>query len=381
MAQPRHSLTLRRRLLFISVPYILFIATLAAVEVWIRQTRPHVSCFEVFARTSHREVFEGTGSFQVFQGDPVLGWKLKPNLDRAYWDFTTFSTNAQSFRHDRPLGRKPRGVVRIVCLGDSVTFGYRVPVTFPENLSAVNPEHLRFTEIMQERLQDMSLDREIEVIAMAVPGYSTHQGLIWIGREIARLSPDLLVICFGWNDINLQDRPDRETIRGGWARSLLRRIFVRSQALIHGWRRLQGMRREGSENKMTSAGAVPRVSRQAYVANILEMTRLAERHGSATLVLGQLYRDETTYPDEARRVADYRKALETAMEESSIPYLAITELTEASYPGNRALFGELIHPNHLGHAVMADRILQALSEQGILGEALGISPGATANEP
>ena len=40
-----------------------------------------------------------------------------------------------------------------------------------------------------------------------------------------------------------------------------------------------------------------------------------------------------------------------------------------------------IHPNPAGHAVMADRILQALSEQGILGEALGISPGATANEP
>ncbi|MBM4129942.1 hypothetical protein FJ250_02790, partial [bacterium] len=49
-----------------------------------------------------------------------------------------------------------------------------------------------------------------EVLTAAVPGYTSHQGLVWLRRQLLAARPDVVVVYFGWNDhwrtIGLTDR-------------------------------------------------------------------------------------------------------------------------------------------------------------------------------
>jgi hypothetical protein len=120
----------------------------------------------------------------IFEGDPLLLWRLKPNLDHAVWDFTVLSTNAAHLRAEQStqqLQAKQPGAFRVVCLGDSVTFGYRVPVVWPEKPTEYDREWLPFPMLLEKQLRAANPNRNIEVITMAVPGYSSHQD--WPGCD------------------------------------------------------------------------------------------------------------------------------------------------------------------------------------------------------
>ena len=65
-------------------------------------------------------------------------------------------------------------------------------------------------------------------------------------------------------------------------------------------------------------------------------------------------------------MTSYRASLKSAMQQSQTPYLEILELTEAAGTVNQGFFGELIHPNHIGHRLMASEILKFMSERRLL---------------
>ena len=67
-------------------------------------------------------------------------------------------------------------------------------------------------------------------------------------------------------------------------------------------------------------------------------------------------------------MALYRSRLKLAMQQSQTPYLEILELTEAAGSVNEGWFGELIHPNHMGHRLMASELLKLMSERHLLGD-------------
>jgi hypothetical protein len=46
-----------------------------------------------------------------------------------------------------------------------------------------------------------------------------------------------------------------------------------------------------------------------------------------------------------------------------VSFLEVTELTEAAYPSNQGWFDELIHPNHMGHRLIAAELLELLSAE------------------
>jgi lysophospholipase L1-like esterase len=98
------------------------------------------------------------------------------------------------------------------------------------------------------------------------------------------------------------------------------------------------------------------------------MARVADGHGAAMVVIAPVYRDFLNKPEWGERMARLRAALDRAMEATEIPYLLIPELTEASYPENDGLFGEDIHPNVHGHRLMAARLLEFISDNGLLGD-------------
>jgi lysophospholipase L1-like esterase len=355
---------LGRRLLYIGFIYVVFLLLLLSGEVITRLTMTHVDSLDMFVNTVQQKMQVAGAQSTIFEGDPLLLWRLKPNLDHAYWDFTDVSTNAQSFRADYPIGTKPAGTFRIVCLGDSVTFGYRVPPVWPERPRDYNPEWQPYPMLLEKELRNANPDRRIEVFPMAVPGYTSHQGLAWLRRDIGYLKPDVVIASFGWNDASLSEAPDRETIDTRWSPVAIRWLIDHSQAFAHATRWL----RQRNQVKPVVHTPVSRVSQQEYVDNFNAIVQLAKDHGAAVIVIGAPYRDSTTNPPEAQLMTHYRAWLKSEMVKNQTPYLEILELTEAAGSVNQGFFGELIHPNHIGHRLMASELLKLMSERHLLGD-------------
>ena len=62
----------------------------------------------------------------------------------------------------------------------------------------------------------------------------------------------------------------------------------------------------------------------------------------------------------------YRIALGTTMRQRKIPFLETKELTEDTYPANLGWFGERIHPNHMGHRLIASELLKLIAASRML---------------
>jgi len=363
---PTRKVPLKRRLAYVSIIYLAFLMLVLAIEAGTRLTMAHVSSLDLFVVTPQQKVqVADAKQSTIFEGDPLLLWRLKPNLDHVVWDFTVVSTNALHLRSVDPRERlKPKqpGAIRIVCLGDSVTFGYRVPAVWPEKPTEYDPEWLPYPMLLEKQLRAANPGRDIEVITMAVPGYTSHQALAWLQRDIESLQPDLLTVSFGWNDSSFGDVPDREAIRTDSYVVGVRRLIDISQAFAHATRWLRSKQLAGAAIPRPA----PRVSEQEYLDNFRQMVELVRARGVGVVIIGAPYRDRVTNPPEAELMGRYRASLRSFAQQNQIRYLEVLELTEAAHASNQGWFGELIHPNHMGHRLIAAELLQFLRSNRML---------------
>jgi lysophospholipase L1-like esterase len=357
----RKKIPIRRRVLYVALIYLTFLLVLIGIEVLVRVTMSPVSSLDLFVGTPQQRAQVAGSQSTIFEGDPLLLWRLKPNLKNVVWDFTVLSTNGQSFRSDRPVGGKEPGVFRIVCLGDSVTFGYRVPVVWPDKPTEYDPSWLPYPMLLENQLRSANPGQKVEVINMAVPGYTSHQGLVWLQESIDQLQPDLLTASFGWNDVSFSDVADREAIQTGWYRVSTRWLIDHSQAFAHITRWLRSGKKQSGTPRPK-----PRVSQVEYLSNMSQIVGLAGKRGIRTVIIAAPYRDNVTNTAEAALMTSYRNQLKSWAEQERVPFLEIRELTEAAHPTNEGWFGELIHPNHMGHRLITSELLKLLDRDGLL---------------
>jgi len=365
---PPPRLSRKRRLFYVAIIYLGFLLLLAAVELGTRLTLPHISSLSLFVVTTQQKAqVADEKQSGIFEGDPLLLWRLKPNLDHAVWDFTVLSTNSQHLRSEHPgetVGAKQPGTTRIVCLGDSVTFGFRVPVVWPERPTEYDPAWLPFPMLLEKELRAANPDRKIEVVTMAVPGYTSHQGLAWLRRDIDDLQPDLLIASFGWNDASFSDVPDREAIRTNWYAVTVRWLIDHSQAFAHATHWLRAKEAKARQQKQPGQPIVrpaARVSQQEYLNNMIAIQAMAPLRGASAIVIAAPYRDNDPNAPEADLMFQYRVALGTVMRQRGVPFVELRELTPEAYPSNEGWFGERIHPNHMGHRLIAAELLKVLN--------------------
>ncbi|THJ19434.1 MAG: hypothetical protein CAF45_016225 [Nitrospira sp. CG24E] len=124
---------------------------------------------------------------ELYSRDPLLGHVLTPE-QHAFTHSFPVNTNSHGFR-DREYPLIPSsGTVRILCLGDSLTFGDGVAVedTYPKRLEA----------ILQERG-----GHKFEVINAGVPSYDTWQEVTFFKAKGAQFDPRIVVLGFYGNDI------------------------------------------------------------------------------------------------------------------------------------------------------------------------------------
>ncbi len=372
---------LKRRLAYLAIIYLGFLLVLLAIEVGTRLKMDHISSLDLFVVTSQQKAQVADAKQSgIFEGDPLLLWRLKPNLDHAVWDFTVLSSNAQHLRapgSDRALAPKQPGAIRIVCLGDSVTFGYRVPTVWPDKPTEYDPAWLPYPMLLEKELREANPGRHVEVVTMAVPGYTSHQGLAWLRRDIDELQPDLVTVGFGWNDASLSDVPDREAIKTTRAAVAVRWLIDHSQAFAHATRWLRTREKDKLRARVKASPdtrplayqrPVSRVSQTEYLNNMQAIVQLVRERGAKVIVIAAPYRDHSPEAAEADLMLKYRQALGETMRQRGVNFLELRELTEEAYPSNEGWFGERIHPNHMGHRLITSELLKMIGSDHTLGD-------------
>lgn len=125
-----------------------------------------------------------------FQRDKQLGWIPRPQIagEHPYnGTMVPFHTNSRGLRDREYPIQRARGTTRIVVLGDSYTWGYRV----------------RDEEVYPEVLE--SLLENVEVLNLGVTAYATEQELLYLKREGLQYHPDIVLLAFCLNDFDEAD--------------------------------------------------------------------------------------------------------------------------------------------------------------------------------
>lgn len=108
----------------------------------------------------------------------LLGWSLKP-LSHGISNRTGYEIeyriNSKGLRDGETSYEKPKCTFRIVLIGDSLTFGFGVPI------------EKHFSTLLEGYFKD------VEVINMGVGGFGVDQLLLYLRQEGFRYEPDLVL--------------------------------------------------------------------------------------------------------------------------------------------------------------------------------------------
>lgn len=128
---------------------------------------------------------------------PANFWTLHPDLrgfamTDAGGGVTMVNSNALGLRERDISAEKPPGTYRILCLGDSWTFGQGVAdeETFARRLEAL-------------------LGKRVQVINAGLPGFSYFQGYHLLRQLLPVYRPDLVLVC-GFNQFGNRHIPEME---------------------------------------------------------------------------------------------------------------------------------------------------------------------------
>lgn len=148
---------------------------------------------------------------------PYEHWRVRPNLHTRF-----YNTNSLGFRgRETPL-EKPPGRFRVAVLGGSAAWGLGSTAddrSLPGRLETI--------------LRAEHPGRDIEVIDAGQPGFTSAQELIYFQRLISRLSPDLVLLFNGYNDVYA----DFLNAEPGWPQNALLLQSRYDDSFRHQWRR------------------------------------------------------------------------------------------------------------------------------------------------
>jgi hypothetical protein len=145
------------------------------------------TAFVVHETFLHKSVAE---SFHT-QYDEEIGWINKPAvlIEDLYGKGKHVRTNSQRFRNDKDFDEKvDPNKIRIVCSGDSFTFGY-----------GVGNDHA-WCQLLS------SMDAGIETVNMGQGGYGVDQAYLWYRRHNDKIEHDIHLFAFITEDFRRMER-------------------------------------------------------------------------------------------------------------------------------------------------------------------------------
>ena len=162
-----------------------------------------------------RVLYEGEHEIHprgLYSADPVVGYVPTPGFAGTfvrdeYEHGVTIGKSGLRGEDSRP--RRPK-TYRIVCLGDSFTWG----------LGVADDE--AYPHLLEQRLLRHFPGVDVQVLNAGVPGYGTADELRYFESRVDEMDPDLVVVQFlAENDFNDNRQPalGRVDLRDGWLHS------------------------------------------------------------------------------------------------------------------------------------------------------------------
>lgn len=265
-------------------------------------------------------------------------------------------TNSLGLRSADVAEPKPAGLVRILALGDSVTFGWglRGEDTYPSQLASL--------------LATLRPQQQFEVINAGVSGYGVWQEALWLEQAGLDLQPDVVVVQAHLNDAadDLWGALGQGSGSQGWLaqHSLLLRLV----------QRVLGSPTPASSTPCAADWKVgsDRVCWQ-HTEQFLDQLQAAAGQGGAVTVLMPSpmrwqvepgVRDPRAWVDAAR----YQEVLRQYAAANGWIFVDPLPAFRKSAAANagQSLFLDVGHPNEAGQRLMAQELYNALSEAGVL---------------
>lgn len=281
--------------------------------------------------------------------DASLMWFPKPNYHDGL-----ININSQGFRDKERTVKKDRNIFRILCLGDSSTFG--VGVYLEETYHALLEEKLN--------KEYSRSGTRFEVINAGVTGYTSYQGLRLYKQKGYRYKPDIVTFYLGTNDygkrFHLSDKqiiPDN--IISDFNAAIENNILLK----LNSYRLLRkcifnlfGMSKNSTGEK------VQRVSSEDYEKNIQALNRLCRKNGSRLLLISIPFNKKEIDRLNFNARADFvLNQLENISKTYDIPLLHIPEMSKGMpFADNSQLFLDVLHPSPAGHRIIMERLCSYL---------------------
>lgn len=278
--------------------------------------------------------------------DPVLVFRHAPGLRQTYQGVRV-SINELGLR-DRKLEMKDEGELRILLLGDSVTFGSGVPIeaTFGRRL---------------ESTLASKLGRPVRTVNAGVGGYNTLQERAALEKYADVIEPAVVILLYvnndieapfdPWSTLSLRDKSPPEAIEALLWKSWLYRLgrfasrFSRSNGPVSLDKNARGVR---DSMRALSEIAIFCRDRGFYFVTFVYRTKGESPAGVSPLLLSEI---QAIGSKHGFPVGD------TAQWWGVVDIRSVTKSTIDS------------HPNELGHEILAAGMADFLMTQGLANEA------------
>lgn len=283
-----------------------------------------------------------------YRPHPYLLWELVP--DQVY---DRQKINRKGLRYEDFEAKKKPGEFRFLVIGDSSAFGCGIPET------------KRFSDILQDKLQERYPGKKIRVINAAMEGYSIYQGRTLYDLRLKKYSPDYLIIGFN-NDSSPEGIKDENRTPPKNLQPLFNLLyksniflFIKKQTVI-----VEEKYFPKSSKKMDSPDEtkwrVPGKDIQTHYNHLVDDVQ--KRGGGVIILSMPLPKNEynSQFP-----VLRYREIIrEIAKNSDSIFIDYYSEWRAGS--DNDSFFFDNMHPNIKGHKRIAEEIYREIVGRDIL---------------
>ncbi|HET7220318.1 MAG TPA: hypothetical protein VFJ02_19820 [Vicinamibacterales bacterium] len=342
---------------------------------------------------------EAAPSFQgLFEGDPTLGYRLKPNARTRFVtsEFAAdIAVNSSGFRDNDELGAKPANERRVLLLGDSLVLSVQVP--FEQT----------FGELLEARLNTRGGALTYRVINGGVQGYGPIEEQLYFRKIVGIVQPDLVIpVVFVGNDAEeafasrgkLDERRSTATAVSESLATKVRRLVRRSMVL-----QILRLRVVSATERFSPSAAPPEPPLQSYAARpaprisegleiatraIDDIAKTAAAAGAATAVVLMPARFQVDDPDYGRLADAVRQAGGTLVRDaaterfdaalSALPIARLDVLPPLRHalPGPDLFYQETVHLTPRGHQVVAEALDEFLARTWTVGrQEHGARPG------
>lgn len=275
---------------------------------------------------------------EFFEPHETWQWHGKPHWFGNYWHGLV-RLNSQGYRSKELIQQPPDDSFLILCLGDSITFGW-----------GVTQEHA-FPERVRLLLSRKCPEREVQAINAGFPYHTSRHGLQHLKKLLADVTPTLLIINYGIFD---------QKLTGPNGEGILNQEYNLTRSL-GGLSKLKLVKH--SLSILDRVGIIDltpydkAVSPDQYEQNIQEMIRLAKQRGVKVILVAEAHSDQS-------RIL-YESALRNLSRKEFVPLVSVRQVFERrpkdkSY---RDLYLDLYHPNYLGHELIAQSLFATIQRE------------------